>query len=134
VRTGARDPARALPFVRLMDHSYLMIADSSGVQDQAPSLGKPVLVARRLTEQPEATGSGCAKLVGASGDAITKNVAALLVDPPRRAQMSARGNPYRDDRAGQRIIDILCEGSADPEWSPTTRKKQQGSSECRGKW
>jgi UDP-N-acetylglucosamine 2-epimerase len=107
------DPVEYLPFVHLMDRSYLIITDSGGVQEEAPSLGRPVLVTREVTERPEAVESGLAKLVGTSRDKIVTEVSRLLSDPGAYASMARGDNPYGDGKASQRIADVLSRCLAD---------------------
>lgn len=95
------------PFVYLMQHSYLVLTDSGGVQEEAPGLGKPVLVMRDTTERPEAVEAGTVKLVGTNADIIVKEVQNLLDNENIYKQMSLAHNPYGDGKACQRIIDFL---------------------------
>lgn len=97
------------PFVYLMQHAYLVLTDSGGVQEEAPGLGKPVLVMRDTTERPEAVDAGTVKLVGTHYEAITLAVQELLDDPKIYQQMSRANNPYGDGFASQRIIDFIKE-------------------------
>nr|WP_279052425.1 UDP-N-acetylglucosamine 2-epimerase (non-hydrolyzing) [Acinetobacter tandoii] len=97
------------PFVYLMQHAYLVLTDSGGVQEEAPGLGKPVLVMRDTTERPEAVDAGTVKLVGTHYQAITLAVQELLDDPKIYQQMSRANNPYGDGFASQRIIDFIKE-------------------------
>lgn len=98
------EPLDYLSFVALMDRSTLILTDSGGVQEEAPSLGKPVIVMRDTTERPEAVTAGTVKLAGANTRNIVKETAALLTRPALRKRMSAAHNPYGDGRATQRII------------------------------
>jgi UDP-N-acetylglucosamine 2-epimerase (non-hydrolysing) len=97
------NPLSYVEFVALMRRSYLLLSDSGGIQEEAPSLGKPVLVLRETTERPEAVEAGTAKLVGAEENAITHAVNLLLDDPQEYERMSRRHNPYGDGRASERI-------------------------------
>ena len=101
------DPLNYLPFVWLMDRSYLIITDSGGVQEEAPSLGKPVLVMRNTTERPEAVRAGTVKLVGTVRETIVREAGKLLCDKEAYAVMARAHNPYGDGRAVQRIKTIL---------------------------
>lgn len=101
------EPIEYLPFVYLMDQSCLIITDSGGIQEEAPSLHKPVLVTRAVTERPEAMEAGIAKLVGTSKNKILKEATLLLNDPKIYAKMSQGHNPYGDGHASERIVDIL---------------------------
>ena len=101
------EPLDYLPFVYLMNLSYLVLTDSGGIQEEAPGLGKPVLVMRNTTERPEALEAGTVRLVGTSKDLIIEEVAHLLDDPHHYTKMSRAYNPYGDGKACQRIIEIL---------------------------
>ena len=100
-------PLDYLPFVKLMDVSYLILTDSGGVQEEAPSLGKPVLVMRDTTERPEALDAGTVKLVGADRNNIVESVHQLLTDDEFYKEMSRAHNPYGDGKASMRIKDFL---------------------------
>lgn len=100
-------PLDYLPFIYAMQHSALLLTDSGGVQEEAPSLGKPVLVMRDTTERPEAVQAGTVKLVGTNADDIVNNVTALLKDKELYRRMSETHNPYGDGRACERIIAAL---------------------------
>ena len=102
------DPLGYLPFVALMDRSTLVLTDSGGIQEEAPSLGKPVLVMRDTTERPEAVDMGTVKLVGTDMQAIIENVSTLLTDDNAYAAMANAVNPYGDGRACERILNS-CE-------------------------
>jgi UDP-N-acetylglucosamine 2-epimerase (non-hydrolysing) len=101
------EPLDYLPFVYLMDRSYLVITDSGGIQEEAPSLGKPVLVMRDVTERPEAVEAGTVKLVGTDKETIVAETLALLDDGDAYATMSRAHNPYGDGKASQRIVKEL---------------------------
>ena len=101
------EPMEYLTFINLMDLSYLILTDSGGIQEEAPSLGKPVLVMRDTTERPEAVESGTVKLVGTNKNDIVKMVNRLLTDSNFYMQMSKAHNPYGDGKAGGIICDIL---------------------------
>ncbi|MCH4899120.1 MULTISPECIES: non-hydrolyzing UDP-N-acetylglucosamine 2-epimerase [Pseudomonas] len=101
------EPLEYLPFVWLMNRSYLILSDSGGIQEEAPSLGKPVLVMRDTTERPEAVEAGTVKLVGTAVDAITSNLSRLLTDSDAYEQMSYAHNPYGDGKACARILETL---------------------------
>ena len=101
------EPQSYLPFVELMMNADLILTDSGGVQEEAPSLGKPVLVMRDTTERPEAVTAGTVKLVGTSAEAIYVNVRKLLTDKAEYDKMSMSVNPYGDGLAVERIIEIL---------------------------
>ena len=100
-------PLDYLPFVYLMAQSHLIITDSGGVQEEAPSLGKPVLVMRDTTERPEAVAAGTVKLVGTSAQAIVREATALLDDPAAYQAMARALNPYGDGLAAKRIVNII---------------------------
>jgi UDP-N-acetylglucosamine 2-epimerase (non-hydrolysing) len=100
-------PLDYLPFIYAMQHSKLLLTDSGGVQEEAPSLGKPVLVMRDTTERPEAVEAGTVKLVGTDYATIVSEVNALLADKELYRQMSETHNPYGDGKACERIIAAL---------------------------
>ncbi|WP_426575679.1 non-hydrolyzing UDP-N-acetylglucosamine 2-epimerase [Xenorhabdus stockiae] len=100
-------PQDYLPFVYLMDHAYLILTDSGGIQEEAPSLGKPVLVMRNTTERPEAADAGTVRLVGTKTQTIVDEVTRLLTDNSAYQQMSRAHNPYGDGKACQKILEIL---------------------------
>lgn len=101
------EPLDYLPFVYLMNRAYLILTDSGGIQEEAPSLGKPVLVMRDTTERPEAVEAGTVKLVGTEVDAISSNIHSLLTDTHAYQRMSFAHNPYGDGKACARIIETL---------------------------
>lgn len=100
-------PQDYLPFLYLQKRSYLVLTDSGGVQEEAPTLGKPVLVMRDTTERPEGVAAGTARLVGTDIDTILFNANRLLDDPAAYRGMSERHNPYGDGRASARIVEEL---------------------------
>ena len=102
------EPLEYLPFVHLLKKATLVLTDSGGIQEEAPSLGKPVLVMREVTERPEAIEAGTAQLVGTGHDAIVSAVQRLLDDPAAYAAMANRVNPYGDGKAAERIADHLA--------------------------
>lgn len=106
------DPLDYLPFVRLMSRSHIILTDSGGIQEEAPSLGKPVLVMRDTTERPEAVEAGTVKLVGTDEETICSETFKLLDDGDAYNEMSRAHNPYGDGRASERILDYLS-GLAD---------------------
>ena len=97
------EPQDYLPFVKMMDASYLILTDSGGIQEEAPSLGKPVLVMRNTTERPEAVEAGTVKLVGANRSNIIKSVDMLLTEKAAYKAMAKAYNPYGDGSASRRI-------------------------------
>ncbi|WP_321317238.1 non-hydrolyzing UDP-N-acetylglucosamine 2-epimerase [Labilibaculum sp.] len=101
------EPLEYLPFVYLMSQSHLVLTDSGGIQEEAPGLGKPVLVMRDTTERPEAVEAGTVKLVGTDKDAIINEVAALLNDEVYYNSMAKANNPYGDGEACSKIINEL---------------------------
>ena len=101
------EPQDYLPFVYLMTRAYLLLTDSGGVQEEAPSFGKPVLVTRDTTERPEAVEAGTVRLVGTDTEAIFAEVQQLLDNASEYQRMSHAHNPYGDGYASQRIIDQL---------------------------
>ncbi|MEI7368109.1 UDP-N-acetylglucosamine 2-epimerase (non-hydrolyzing) [Pectobacterium sp. 1950-15] len=100
-------PQDYLPFVYLMNRSYMILTDSGGIQEEAPSLGKPVLVMRDTTERPEAVEAGTVKLVGTDVASIVEAVSMLLTDDEAYQAMSRAHNPYGDGQACQRIVEAL---------------------------
>ena len=101
------EPMDYLPFVRLMQRADLILTDSGGIQEEAPSLGKPVLVMRDSTERPEGVASGVIRLVGTDPSRIRGAVAELLDDPGAYGTIANSANPYGDGQASQRIVEIL---------------------------
>jgi UDP-N-acetylglucosamine 2-epimerase (non-hydrolysing) len=101
------EPLDYRPFVQLMNKSYLILTDSGGVQEEAPSLGKPVLVLRETTERPEAIEAGTGKLVGTDRNVIFEQAQRLLTDKKAYLEMSTKTNPYGDGHSAQRIVDII---------------------------
>jgi UDP-N-acetylglucosamine 2-epimerase (non-hydrolysing) len=106
------EPLPYEPFVALLDRAYLVLTDSGGVQEEAPSLGKPVLVMREVTERPEGIAAGCAELAGVTREGIVDSVTRLLTDAALYQRMSQAQNPYGDGQAALRIADLLSA------WSP----------------
>ena len=103
------EPLEYLSFVHLMAKSHIVLTDSGGIQEEAPGLGKPVLVMRDTTERPEAVTAGTVKLVGTDFDRITSAVTTLLDKPSAYRRMSQAVNPYGDGHACERIVDALRE-------------------------
>lgn len=101
------EPADYLPFVYLMSRAHVILTDSGGIQEEAPSLGKPVLVMRDTTERPEAVQAGTVRLVGTSREAIVEGVERLLTDSAAYKAMAFAHNPYGDGQACARIVDAL---------------------------
>jgi UDP-N-acetylglucosamine 2-epimerase (non-hydrolysing) len=101
------EPMAYLPFVALMERATLILTDSGGIQEEAPSLGKPVLVMRETTERPEALSAGTARLVGADRNRIVGEVSRLLSDPTHYGTMSHAHNPYGDGKATERILEAI---------------------------
>ena len=108
------EPQSYLPFVRLMQRAHLVLTDSGGVQEEAPALGKPVLVMRDVTERPEAIAAGTARLVGTDAGRIVAAVDALLDDPALYLGFSRVRNPYGDGRASSRIVAALLGRPVEP--------------------
>ncbi len=102
------EPVDYLPFVYLMNRAHLILTDSGGIQEEAPSLGKPVLVMRDTTERPEAVEAGIVKLVGTDVGRIVGEIGKLLNDPDAYRQMSKAQNPYGDGKASEQIITALA--------------------------
>jgi len=109
------EPLDYEPFVYLMNKAFLVLTDSGGIQEEAPSIGKPVLVMREVTERPEAVEAGTAKLVGTQAENIVLETQKLLDHPEDYRRMANLKNPYGDGKACERIIDILA-GKSD--WEP----------------
>ncbi|UTW10637.1 non-hydrolyzing UDP-N-acetylglucosamine 2-epimerase [Marinobacterium rhizophilum] len=101
------EPLDYLPFVYLMSRAHIILTDSGGIQEEAPSLGKPVLVMRDTTERPEAVSAGTVKLVGTDGANIVRELNGLLNDESAYRAMSFAHNPYGDGKACQRILEAL---------------------------
>jgi UDP-N-acetylglucosamine 2-epimerase (non-hydrolysing) len=101
------DPVSYPEFVWLMDRSTVILTDSGGVQEEAPSLGRPVVVMRQTTERPEAVETGAARLTGTSPRAIVDAVSTLLTDPAAYAACQLQRNPYGDGQAAPRIVDLM---------------------------
>lgn len=108
-RIALEEPLGYADFVRAMAESTLILSDSGGVQEEAPSLGKPVLVLRETTERPEAVEVGAAVLVGTDADRIVSEVTRLLEDAARYERMASAGNPFGDGTAGRRIVELLAD-------------------------
>jgi UDP-N-acetylglucosamine 2-epimerase (non-hydrolysing) len=106
-RLSLLPPLEYTPFVFLMNQSYLVLTDSGGIQEEAPALGKPVLVMRDVTERPEGVWAGTVKLVGASRECIVRETIELFENPVSYQAMTQAQNPYGDGRASQRIVNIL---------------------------
>ena len=102
------EPLSYLPFVALMNRAYLILTDSGGVQEEAPSLGKPVLVMRDTTERPEAVTAGTVKIIGTDRVAIESETTVLLTDVAKYSKMSSAVNPYGDGKSVDRICNILA--------------------------
>lgn len=100
-------PLEYEPFLYLLKHCYLVLTDSGGIQEEAPSLGKPVLVMRDVTERPEAVDAGTVRLVGANQAQIVKNIIELIDDPQVYASMAKAHNPYGDGHACSKIVQVL---------------------------
>jgi UDP-N-acetylglucosamine 2-epimerase (non-hydrolysing) len=108
------DPLPYVSFVELMRRAHVLLTDSGGIQGEAPSLGKPVLVMRDKTERPEAVEAGTAVLVGTDAERIVSECVLLLQDQAEYERRSRIHNPYGDGRAALRIRDILASEKASP--------------------
>jgi len=104
-------PLEYLPMVQLIKKSYLVLTDSGGLQEEAPSLGVPVLVLRQTTERPEGVAAGCVQVIGMNKDNIIRKVNELLENPRKYARMSKAINPYGDGKASIRIVKRLLKGA-----------------------
>jgi UDP-N-acetylglucosamine 2-epimerase (non-hydrolysing) len=102
------EPLDYLTFLHLMARAHLILTDSGGIQEEAPTLRKPLLILRKLTERPEAFQAGLAKIVGTSREAIVAEASRLLTDPEAYRCMSHGANPYGDGHASQRIVQAIC--------------------------
>lgn len=107
------EPLDYLPFVRLMDKADIILTDSGGIQEEAPSLGKPVLVMRDTTERPEAVSEGTVRLVGTTKDTIVREVNRLLNSEKHYNAMARAHNPYGDGKAARRIVTAIKERFVD---------------------
>lgn len=103
------EPLEYEPFTNLMARSFIVVTDSGGLQEEAPALGKPVLVIRDETERPEGISAGTAKLVGTEEENVYKNLKELLTDEKLYSTMARAVNPYGDGKASERIVDILLD-------------------------
>ena len=106
-RVHLTDPLDYEPFANLMARSTLILTDSGGIQEEAPSLGKPVLVLRDTTERPEAIGAGTVRLIGTAEETVYVQTKALLSDPEQYRAMSEATNPYGDGKASHRIVQTI---------------------------
>jgi len=103
------EPLEYEPFTNLMARSFIVVTDSGGLQEEAPALGKPVLVIRDETERPEGISAGTAKLVGTEEENVYKNLKELLTDEKLYSKMARAVNPYGDGKASERIVNILLD-------------------------
>ena len=101
------EPMDYEPFAMLLTHCRLVLTDSGGIQEEAPSLGKPVLVMRDTTERPEAVSAGTVELVGTDREKIVQAVSRLMDDQDAYRRMSEAHNPYGDGHACRRIVQVL---------------------------
>ena len=101
------DPLDYQPFANLMNQAHIILTDSGGIQEEAPSLGKPVLVLRDTTERPEAIDAGTVKLIGTSRERVYQELKQLLTDEAEYKRMAEAANPYGDGRAAARIVACL---------------------------
>ena len=111
-RVSLIDPQDYLPFVHLMRRAHLILTDSGGVQEEAPSLGTPVLVMLDTTERPEAVDAGTVKLIGTDTDLIFREASMLLDEEAAYEAMSRAHNPYGDGKASQRICEAIVSSLA----------------------
>ena len=100
-------PLKYEPFIYLLSNAFIVVTDSGGIQEEAPSLGIPVLVMREITERPEAVDAGTVKLVGAKKETIVNGVLELLNDDNIYSEMSKAHNPYGDGKAAKTITNFL---------------------------
>ncbi len=108
------DPLPYMEFVRLLKASYLVVTDSGGLQEEAPSLGKPVLVLRRETERPEAVEAGTVRVIGTDRDDVAFECSRLLTDETAYRDMAEAVNPYGDGHAAERIVDAILAAFGEP--------------------
>ena len=106
------DPLDYMPLVHLMKRTYMVLTDSGGLQEEAPSLGKPVLVLRKVTERPEGVEAGTVKVIGTDSASIVAEASRLLDDPKAYRAMASRVNPYGDGTASRRIVARILGGMA----------------------
>ncbi len=106
-RVHLLEPLEYLPFLKLMEQATLILTDSGGIQEEAPTFGVPVLVMRDVTERPEGIAAGVAKLVGTDPECIVEEASVLLEDPAAYARMARAENPYGDGWAAERIVRII---------------------------
>ncbi|QCW52502.1 UDP-N-acetylglucosamine 2-epimerase (non-hydrolyzing) [Nocardioides dongxiaopingii] len=129
------EPLSYADFARAMDACTLVLTDSGGVQEEAPSLGKPVLVLRDTTERPEAVVAGTVRLVGTDEDAIVAAASRLLLDPVAHAEMAQAVNPYGDGLAAARVRAAVEQhlgvGRRLPEWSPASSLEREAATPLR---
>ena len=111
-RVHLLEPLDYEPFVQLMSRCYLILTDSGGIQEEAPSLNVPVLVLRNVTERPEGAQAGTLKVVGTDRDAIVRETARLLTEPAEHQRMAGAPNPYGDGQASRRIAETLAKAFA----------------------
>ena len=120
------EPLSYLAFVALMSRAKLMLTDSGGIQEEAPTLGKPVLVMRETTERTEALETGMVKLVGTRQRAIVDETSKLLTDSLAHGDNALVGNPYGDGNAASRIVDVCLS------WLTTHNSRPGGLWSCQG--
>jgi UDP-N-acetylglucosamine 2-epimerase (non-hydrolysing) len=124
------EPLGYREMVSLLERSWLVLTDSGGLQEEAPSLGKPVLVLREVTERHEGVAAGTIRLVGTDTERIVEETTALLSSPGEYALMSQAVNPYGDGRASERIVDALA-GKPVASWQHEATDARQGGSSRR---
>ena len=104
------EPLDYLPFIALMRRAHIILTDSGGIQEEAPSLGKPVLVMRAVTERPEAVKAGVVRLVGTDEERIVREASELLENRQSYEAMARAENPYGDGHAARRIVEVVTSG------------------------
>ncbi len=119
------EPLGYLDFVALMSRSYMILTDSGGIQEEAPSLGIPVLVMREVTERKEGLDAGCLELVGTKTDRIVASASRILEDEDLHSRMAKAGNPYGDGKASWRIANILEKVLMDKGFDPGERENDE---------
>jgi UDP-N-acetylglucosamine 2-epimerase (non-hydrolysing) len=125
-RVHLTPPLKYFEFLSLLQRCYMVLTDSGGVQEEAPSFGKPVLVLRRVTERPEAAAAGLARVIGTSHEVIMQEASHLLRNPSAYRAMTSASNPFGDGRAAQRIAEALAR------WSQGERRLLDEVDEFRG--
>ncbi len=131
------DPLRPDVFIALLSQAHLVLTDSGGIQEEAPALGKPVLVMREKTERPEALAAGVVRLVGTGRERILREATTLLSDPAAHARMARPVDVYGDGHAAERIVEVIVDGRRPAPFKPRTGGRawlDKGRRKPRGTW